>query len=359
MYLTRLHVRDLRCLAEIAFEPHPRLNFLFGLNGAGKSSLLEAIHLMAYGRSFRSRVRDGLVRTGAPALEVFLEWAEQAGPTRRAGLRHSGTQWSARLDGEAVDLLGTLSAALAVLTFEPGSHALIDGPSEVRRRFLDWGLFHVEQDFLPQWRRHARALKQRNALLKQLSASTAELQAWEGELADAGERITAARRRYAEGLQSSLAATAERLSPGLGPLALTFAGGWREQDLTLADALLLSRERDAASGFTSVGPHRANWRLSSPLWPNGEAPSRGQAKLCALACLLAQGEHFQRLRGEAPIFLLDDLGAELDRRHQGRLLDVLGDNAWQVLATGTELPERSGSSGQAIFQVEQGRIRPV
>jgi DNA replication and repair protein RecF len=357
MHLTRLHVRELRCLVDVAFDPHPRLNFLSGLNGAGKSSVLEAIHLMAYGRSFRGRVRDGLIRTGAPALEVFVEWNEGNRRSRRAGLRHGGTQWEARLDGAAVDLLGSLSAALAVLTFEPGSHALIDGPSESRRRFLDWGLFHVEPGFLLQWRRYARALKQRNALLKQ-AASIAQLQAWEGELADAGEGVTAARRRYAEALQPDLADMATRLSPEIGPLAIGFGGGWREQDLSLADALLLARERDAASGFTSVGPHRANWRLSSPLWPSGEAPSRGQAKLCALACLLAQGQHFQRLRAEAPIFLLDDFAAELDRPHQRRLLQVLGDNAWQVIATGTGLPEHPGDAEYAAFEVEQGRLRP-
>lgn len=357
MHLTRLRVRDLRCLVGAELEPRPGLNFVSGRNGAGKSSLLEAIHLLAYGRSFRGRVRDGLVRTGTPALEVFVEWSEQSGSARKAGLRHAGAQWEARLDARSVDLLGELSAALAVLTFEPGSHALVDGPTEVRRRFLDWGLFHVEPDFLGQWRRHARALKQRNALLKQ-GGAPAQLQAWEGELADAGERITAARRRYVEALQAGLAASAARLSPEMGPLALEFASGWRDQELALADALLLSRERDVVAGFTTVGPHRANWRLSSPLWPAGEAPSRGQAKLCALACLLAQGEHFQQVRGEAPIFLLDDFAAELDRRHQGRLLDALRHNRWQVVATGTELPEGLEAGDFTPFHVEQGYVGP-
>ena len=354
MHLTRLHVRDLRCLANAEIEPHARLNLISGLNGAGKSSLLEALHLMAYGRSFRGRVREGLIRTGAPAVEVYVEWVEQDRP-RRAGQRHSGARWEARLDGEPVDLLGTLSAAIAVLTFEPGSHALMDGPSETRRRYLDWGLFHVEPTFLPFWRRYARGLKQRNALLKQ--GATQQLQAWEVEMAEAGERLTEARRRYVGELEMGLAATAAALSPDLGPLTMEFASGWKEQELTLADALLLARDRDLAAGFTTVGPHRANWRLESSLWPSGEAPSRGQAKLCALACLLAQGEHFQKARGEAPIFLLDDFAAELDRRHQQRLLDVLRGNAWQVFVTGTEPP--SGFEGEdfAAFHVEQGQIR--
>lgn len=355
MHFTRLRVRDLRCLADAELEPVAGLNLLCGPNGAGKSSLLEAIHLLAYGRSFRGRVRDGLIRTGAPALEVFAEWSDNTRPRRRAGLRHAGAHWEGRLDGETVDLLGTLSAALAVLTFEPGSHALVDGTSEVRRRFVDWGLFHVEPNFLPQWRRYARALKQRNALLRQ-EAQPEQLQAWESELADAGEGITAARRRYLFELEPDLAAAGQRLSPELGPLATVFAGGWREQELSLADALLLARERDRAAGFTTIGPHRANWTLRSPLWPAGEAPSRGQAKLCALACLLAQGRHYQRLRGDAPVFLLDDFAAELDRRHQGLLLEVVQEAGWQVFLTGTEAPDGLAGAQAATFHVEQGRL---
>jgi len=356
MHLTRLQIHDLRCLVDVGLEPHARLNLVTGPNGAGKSSLLEAIHLLAYGRSFRGRVRDGLIRTGAPALEVFVEWSEQARAMRRAGLRHTGAQWEARLDGDSVDLLGTLSAALAVLTFEPGSHALIDGPSEARRRFLDWGLFHVEPTFLSQWRRHARALKQRNALLKQ-GGQIDQLQAWEVELAEAGEQLTTARQRYVAELEGDLAAMSSRLSPDLGPLALMFASGWRDQELSLADALLLARDRDHVSGFTTVGAHRANWQLRSSLWPAGEAASRGQAKLCALACLLAQGRHFQRTRGEAPIFLLDDFSAELDLRHQRRLLEVLRDEGWQVFATGTEPPDGLRKTDFTHFHVEMGRLR--
>ncbi|GAA5002116.1 DNA replication/repair protein RecF [Pseudoluteimonas lycopersici] len=354
MHLTRLRVRDLRCVIDAEIEPHARLNVITGLNGAGKSSLLEAIHLIAYGRSFRGRVRDGLIGSGSSAVEVFVEWAER-NRLRRAGLRHTGARWEARLDGEPVDLLGTLSAAVAVLTFEPGSHALIDGSSEVRRRYLDWGLFHVEPSFLSHWRRYARGLKQRNALLKQGAAN--QLPAWEMEMAEAGERITEARRRYVGELSLGLSAMASALSPDLGPLALEFASGWKEQDLALADALLLARDRDFAAGFTTVGPHRANWRLHSSLWPAGEAPSRGQAKLCALACLLAQGEHFRKTRGEAPIFLLDDFAAELDRRHQQRLLEVLRGEVWQVFMTGTESPQGLEDADFAGFHVERGHVR--
>ena len=156
MRVTRLTLHNIRRFQAVELAPAPGLNLLVGANGAGKTTVLEALHLMAYGRSFRGRVRDGLVREHAPALEVFVEWAQEATGverTHRAGLRHSGQDWSGRLDGEDVAHLGQLCAALAVVTFEPGSHALVAGGAENRRRFLDWGLFHVQPDFLPLWRR--------------------------------------------------------------------------------------------------------------------------------------------------------------------------------------------------------------
>jgi DNA replication and repair protein RecF len=165
LQLTLLRVRDLRCLAEAELRPDPRLTLVVGPNGAGKSSLVEAIHVLGYGRSFRGRIRDGLVRSGAPALELYAEWKDAGGQAHRAGLRHGGEKFEARLDGAPAPSLTELCARIAVVTFEPGSHDLIGGGAEHRRRYLDWGLFHVEPEFLPWWRRYARALKQRNAAL--------------------------------------------------------------------------------------------------------------------------------------------------------------------------------------------------
>lgn len=358
MRLSRLEARGLRSLNAVAVVPGRGLNLLVGGNGAGKTSLLEAVHLLAYGRSFRGRVRDGLVATGAPALEVYVEWEEQAGSRlRKAGLRHSGQAWEGRLDGQSVIYLGDLCAALAVVSFEPGSHALVSGGGEPRRRYVDWGLFHVEHDFLSLWRRYARALKQRNSLLKQRVRDD-QLDAWDHELAEAGEPMTRLRETYLGQLQAPLGVISAELSPMLGAARIEFQPGWRQDELSLADALLLARDRDLQSGFTSVGPHRADWRIRHAALPNGEALSRGQAKLTALTCVLAQAEHYAALRGEWPVVLLDDLASELDRGHQQRILGrLLAGNA-QVFVTGTELPAQAALGGHAytLFHVEQGQV---
>ena len=362
MHIVRVALNRVRRFDSVELAPRPGINLITGANGAGKTSLLEALHLMAYGRSFRGRVRDGLVQKGAENLEVFVEWQEReaqesAVNLRKAGLRHSGQSWKGRLDGEDVPQLGTLCAALAVVTFEPGSHALVSGGSEPRRRFIDWGLFHVEPDFLPLWRRYTRALKQRNALLK-MGAPGNQLDAWDWELAEAGAPLTSRRQQYLERLQDRAVAIAADLAPGLALQSLDLQPGWRRHEMGLGDALLLARDRDRAAGYTSVGPHRADWSVGFTQIPGRDALSRGQAKLTALACLLAQADDYAALRGEWPVIALDDLASELDRNHQQRVLQRLAGTPAQVFITATETPQalEADLRPSAMFHVEHGAV---
>lgn len=357
MYLTRLRVSRLRCLSEAQLELAPGLNVIVGANGAGKSSLIEAVHLLAYGRSFRGRVRDGLIRTGSSQLEIYAEW--QAGASaHRAGLRHSGQDWQARLDGEPTSRLTDLCARIAVVTFEPGSHALLGGGSEQRRRYLDWGLFHVEHNFLVGWRRYSRALKQRNALLKN-RPSQDSLDSWDRELAESGELLTRQRQAYVAALEPALERATRAMLPELGRTELEFQPGWKQAEVDLADALLLARDRDLALGYSSTGPHRADWRLGFAGLPGRETLSRGQEKLAAVACMLAQAEQHARQREDWPVICLDDLASELDREHQQQVLDSVLASGAQVLLTGTTVPESVLALGvpHRLFHVEQGLVR--
>src|SRR5690606_2696190 len=136
---------------------------------------------------------------------------------------------------------------------------------------------------------------------------------------------------------------------------------WRRARLSRAEARRLARDRDLAAGSAAVGPHRADWRIEHVRRPAGETLSRGQAKLTALACLLAQAGDFAAQRGHWPVFLLDDLTAELDRGHQERLLARLRASGAQVFVTGTEPPAGLDATGwvPAVFHVEQGRVEAV
>lgn len=362
MRLTRLRIEQFRLFDELEIELEPGLNLFTGENGAGKTSLLEAVHLLSYGRSFRGAVRDGLIRRGQSKLRVIAELAgldSGSGVPRRLGLERGIREWEARVEGRPVNGLGDLYRELAAVAFEPGSHELISGPSELRRRFVDWGLFHVEPEFLGTWRRVQRALRQRNALLKSGAADEIAFDAWEAEFAEAGERLNLQRQIYLASLASRLASVANELLPELGALQLRYQRGWSATFDSLADALQATRERDRALGYTSVGPQRADWAPEFDQLPATNTFSRGQEKLTALICTLAQGHGYADVQGHWPVLLLDDLASELDQRRLGRVWDAMSAVPAQLLLTGTDIPPALSRWQGPVsrFHVEQGQVR--
>ncbi|TAM60468.1 MAG: DNA replication/repair protein RecF [Rhodanobacter sp.] len=358
MWVEQLRIRGLRCFGEAGFALDPSINVLVGDNGSGKSSVLEAVYLLSHARSFRNGAREALLQRGSSAMSVFAELRHRDDRSCRLGLGREGSRWEAKADGQAVTI-GQLVSECAVVCFEPGSHALIAGAADERRRYLDWGVFHVELEFLPDWRRYQRALKQRNSLLRSAAPPNEELFApWEAELAQTAQRIDAQRHAYLNLLRPMLCASAQGLLPELGPLELRYRRGWPEEQ-ALSQLLREHRGRDQARGYTLLGAHRADWAIAFEHAPLREHLSRGQEKLTALACVLAQAELFADQRGEWPIVCLDDLASELDQTHQIAVIAQLRSARAQVLLTGTEVPQALKAVPARVFHVEQGRVIPL
>lgn len=355
MRLERLHLQGLRCVSDLSLDLVPGFNVLIGANGAGKTSVLEAAFLLSHGRSFRSGAREALVQRGASGLSIFASVRHDDGSIRRLGLGREGARWDARLDGQDVPI-GQLIRECAVVCFEPGSHALIAGAAEERRRFLDWGVFHVEHEFLVTWRRYQRALKQRNSLLRGgMSLDESLLGPWERELSRAGALIDQWRRAYLDALLPFLREQASLLLPELGSIELRYRAGWTEGE-DLSEVLASQRTRDQGRGHTTSGVHRADWSLSFEQAPQREHLSRGQEKLTALICVLAQAWLDAKHRGEWPIVCLDDLASELDQVHQAAVINSLRGTPAQILISGTELPTLLEQLPTNMFHVEQGHL---
>jgi DNA replication and repair protein RecF len=356
MKFESLRLNGLRCLDQVAIALSPGINVFSGANGAGKTSILEAAFMLSHARSFRSGSREVLVRRGATTMSIFAELRTADDRLHRLGLGRESSRWVARVDGETAATLGSLVQQCAVVCFEPGSHALIAGSSEERRRFLDWGVFHVERDFLLSWRRYQRALKQRNALLRSpLPVEDAVMRPWEAELSDTGGDIDDYRMAYLDRLRPLLANYAQSLLPELGSVSLRYRRGW-DDDIELGEALAGRRGRDISRGHTTMGAHRADWSISFENAPLREHLSRGQEKLTALACLLAQAALYAEVRGEWPVVCLDDLASELDSTHQRWVVDQLLAADTQVLLTGTDVPQALTDTSAALFHVEQGHV---
>lgn len=354
MTLLSFSCRDFRCLAEAAIDPEPRFNLIHGPNASGKTSVLEAIAYLGRGKSFRAAPPDRLVRHGAEEFVLFGR-VLQGGREVSLGVQNGRTGLEVSVGGDRSGGVSELAEVLPLQIVDPEVHNLVAGGPEERRRYLDWIAFHVEPAFLEQWRRFRRALKQRNAALRD-AAPAAELTGWDREFTEAARRIHEARRRCLALAEPVLAATAARLI-GTG-IAFEYQQGW-PADQELADALARGRDRDRQLGTGRTGPQRADLRLSYDDRQARKLVSRGQQKLLACTLILAATEVVQRHLGRPLLLLLDDPAAELDQASLTRLMAVVTALDCQVVATALQPDQPLFPTEPRRFHVEQGVLRRV
>lgn len=351
MALRRVRITAFRCIASAELALDPARNYISGANGAGKTSILEAIFLLGRGRSFRTRHTGTLVTHGEDALTVYGE-VDDGLRRRRLGVEFSRGHLDKRLDGENTKG-STLAEILPIQTIGPDSHELIEGGPSSRRRLLDWGVFHVEHSYLEAWQRYRRVLGQRNTALKNTGALGSALGVWTAALTEAGETIDRLRVAYIDALAARVHEHAQAL---LGvELTLEYRRGW-PQAVPLRDALAASEARDRLSGHTEVGPHRADVSLYVHGRKVESVASRGQQKLIAAALILGQETVLTAAHGGKGLLLVDDPAAELDRGALDRLLDRLASVGSQLILTGIGPLELPSQLTCTRFHVERGRV---
>lgn len=356
MPLRRVQVTDFRCLHQAELELDSDYTLIQGPNASGKTSLLEAIYVLGRGRSFRTRRWDHLIRAGADRLRVVGEI--ELGERRvTVGVEGSAGGIKARAGGEPVGSLVELASVLPVQIIDPEVHRLIEEGPNRRRRFLDWGVFHVEPGFVDHWRKYHQVLRQRNAALRS-GQPRPIVAAWDADLIRQGVLITEARERYIALLGSIASGVARHLLDL--ELSLTYRLGWsREQHL--AEALDRSWRQDVELRSTQVGPHRAELGIRLDGVPAKDRISRGQQKLLAAVLLMSQIKLFPESAAARPTLLLDDPAAELDPARLAGLIDEVRAQPLQIVVTTLQsdrgvLPAL-GTPGRR-FQLDQGMARP-
>jgi DNA replication and repair protein RecF len=346
--LGSIQIAGLRCLAQAELAFGPRLNVIHGANGSGKTSLLEAAFLAGRGRSFRTRNTEQLIARGQDALRVF---AQTSAPDHRIGFEYRRDEaYTARLDGHDVQSLAELPAAFFVEVIDPEVHRLVEGGPSERRRWLDWGVFHVEPRFLDHWVRFSRALRQRNAALR----LSQDPRPWEAELVNHGQVVAELRAQWFERIRGHCAQAVRRLS-GLD-LEMTYSRGW-SQEKDLAQALSEGLERDQARGSTLSGPQRSDVVLRVGGRPARESLSRGQQKLVAAAMVLALLQCLRERQPTPPTLLLDDPAAELDDARLTALVELVAELDCQLIITSLRPDLRIFGHPERVFHVEQGTVQ--
>jgi DNA replication and repair protein RecF len=325
---------------------HPHLTVLCGDNGQGKTNFLEAIYFFAALRSFRSHRPGECIRFGES--EARLEGQVESGShQRRISITlHPGSREVA-VDGKRVARVRDFRGDFGAVLFTPEDLGLARGPPAERRRLLDRGVFTAFPAHLADLLDYQRALRARNALLRDGLASDENALAHTVTLARLGAVVVARRLRWIASLRPRLAevfrevaateATAdlgyEPTVPGLASVSAT-----AEIEEALLGHWERARERDLARGYTGTGPHADDLALSLDGRPLRLAGSQGQQRAFVLALKLAEIRFVEEVRGELPALLLDDVGSELDLRRRTALFRHLDRVAGQVLVT-TTAPE--------------------
>ena len=353
MPLTGLEIQDYRSLGSVVIEPGARLNVVEGENASGKTTVLEAIHTLATGRSFRTKHWNEVIRRGAGGFRIQGRVGNLPIPGR-LGFGVQDGQRLIEVNGRMVSSAAELAKQLPLLAITPELQYDFLRSSRYRRSILDWVLFHVEPDFYPNWLRYHRALSQRNALLRNPSTPTSP-RIWDTHLAAAGELLAEARQRFFTMLDEEFQDISRRLLLQ-STARLNYARGWREGG-ALLQTLEENRSEDLRRGYTRLGPHHAD--LYFELDQEGRhACSHGQQKILVMALRLAQLRLYERITAQECVLLADDINAELDQHHQKRLWEYLESLASQVFVTtlsGTHLQLRGGK----MFHVEPQSRYPI
>lgn len=360
MSVNRLIVRDLRNLLSVDIQPATAVNLLYGENGSGKTSLLEAIHLLSMGRSFRSHKVKSLINETRQELTVFGRVLSQGAELPIGVARQKNGLMQLKVGGRSVGSVAELVSYLPLQVIDADSFALLGGGPSVRRQFLDWLVFHVEPGFYPAWRGAQRCLKHRNTLLRRGRISPQDIAPWDQELVQASELIQQLRKRCFEAFARSFEALASDFVAVEG-LTLKLYRGW-DKSQSYAQVLEAGMDRDLQAGYTHASVNRADIRIKINGVNAAEVLSRGQQKLLVCALKITQGVVFEQLTQRKCIYLVDDLPAELDSRHRDLLARWLEKLQTQVFITGVErealiepwqdLPAES----LKVFHVERGKI---
>lgn len=358
MQITRLNIERVRNLKTVALSELQPFNVFYGANGSGKTSILEAIHLLATGRSFRTHIPKHYILHDAQNAVVFAQSSSE-----KIGMqKHINGEQVMKVNGDRIATQGQLAKLLPLQHIDPQSTDIIDQGAKPRRQLLDWLMFHVEPEFYHAWQYYSRALKQRNSLLKsQRHLSLESLEPWNKMLGEYGEILHSQRVAIVEQWNVFFQQDLHYLLPNLS-VELQYIAGFHTEHGLLHD-LCIHHQKDVDRRYTEYGPHRADLRLKTP---NGEADivlSRGQKKLLIIALKLSQIAMLHACNKET-VVLLDDLTAELDLAAQQRLIERLSQLGSQVFITTLEHESvqkhlHDLSISHQLFHVENGQVACV
>ncbi len=356
MSLARLEIAGIRNIRQATLELSPGINLIYGGNGSGKTSILESAYILGAARSYRNTSVEPLISRDQD--ECLVRGVINSGSTQHTigVLRRRSGEREIRVDGDGIKRATDLANLLPMLVVGPEAVNVLLGPPAIRRRFLNWGLFHVEPLFIQIWENANRCLRQRNELLRQ-NVSVSELGTWTRELVRHSEQMDEIRAAYAQNYERIFLEHCGQLTE-LPGISYSYYRGW-SHDSPLQEIYEKDEETDRKRGFTQRGFQRADVRIRVAGEEAVSTCSRGELKVISWTMIISQGAMLGDATANNLVYLVDDLGSELDKRHHERFCTYLMSTGEQILATGIEqdrLVEFWGAKDIKLFHVERGSV---
>jgi DNA replication and repair protein RecF len=331
--------QNFRNYQSFLWEPADWLNVLVGDNAQGKTNLLEAIHVLATGKSWRTRRDLELIGKGESHMWLSAQVANRY-TTSKIDFRLT-PQKQIAVNGKAVRRQIDLLGKFLVVTFTPENLALVKGSPQIRRRFLDLCLVQMSESYRTNLVQYNKALKQRNSLLKSGMAHPSLLNPWSEQMVNFGVRLMIERYKALEELGRLAAEYQQQLSGQVESLSIVYepavplpkertARAWGREFRERLEELL---PQERLRGLTLTGPQRDDFALvlnGADLKLYG---SQGQMRTTSLALHLAALEFLEQQLGERPLLLLDDVLSELDEKRRERLFSLLEESTQTILTT--------------------------
>jgi DNA replication and repair protein RecF len=362
-----LDLANFRNYAALHFSPPSGVCIFTGENAQGKSNLLEALSLLATGKSFRAARESDLIRNGAPLARVAARVHTKGGEVTAACLITrvgEGARKRFLRNGRSVPYAQFLGG-IAAVTFMPSDLALISGPPALRRRFLNAALSQADRTYYRDHAKYTKIIVQKNALLKSQSGVDRRLLAtYNQQLAEVGSQLLCARARYVQRLSVAASEVHARWVGAHPALAVRYApspplaGGDESPGAvmsTLVNALAVAMPAELARKTSLCGPHRDDVEFLLGEEPLARFGSQGQQRTAVLAVKSAEYALLAAASGEPPLLLLDDVLSELDPARRRTFMSSIAD-CEQVFVTATEAPELPQATSAHTYEIVEGHL---
>ncbi len=361
--ITSLRLTSFRNLTDKELVFGNQVNFIYGKNGSGKSSLLEAIYALNYGKTFRSSRLKHAIKKHSSQFTLFGQVLVNDLPkVHHIGLTKSNSGDSVVINNQKQANLSLFSQTHPVQIIEPGSFYLLEGGPEVRRKFLDWGVFHVEHKFLAAWRRYKKSLKQRNALLRRDKIDGQEMEIWTQHFCNSATEVSGYRERYYALMEEQLnQMLPETPLSEFNKFSVHYYPGW-DKEKSLSSVLEEHFDRDKKYKYTHYGPQKADIRLRIGVDNVNHVLSRGQQKLLIALLKIIQTKVVHRVTSYQPTLLFDDIDSELDEDYLQAVINLAIRHNKQLFLTSTSLQVMNKLNCDAdikMFHVEHGLVNAV